>query len=189
MLASPRSMKSHVWPWSQCAEGTWADAGDAWYEPHLISPQVFHDTEHNLQLGAKDSLSLTPSPSTLSHILTHADTHKKGISITNERKKMMMTNNYAFQGQKYTNGVGAVPQRMMGSAPDVCSLQMARRTLSTVSSWSVQEHSASQRTVLLLSGNNITVRAPCCIRRDVTQPTTRRHRLLCQQQGIIIVCE
>lgn len=125
--------------------------------------------------------------STLSHTLTHADTHKKGISITNERKKMMMTNNYVFQGQKYTNGVGAVPQRMMCSAPDVCSLQMVRRTLSTVSSWSVQEHSVSQRTVLLLSGNNITVRAPCCIRGDVTQPTTRRHRLLCQRQDIIII--
>lgn len=35
---------------------------------------------------------------------------------------MMMTNNYVFQGQKYTNGVGAVPQRMMGSAPDVMFL-------------------------------------------------------------------
>lgn len=35
-----------------------------------------------------------------------------------------MTNNYAFQGQKYTNGVGAMPQRMMGSSSDLCSILM-----------------------------------------------------------------
>lgn len=44
-----------------------------------------------------------------------------------------------LQGQKYTNGAGAVPELMMGSASDICCLQMARCTLSSVSSWSVRE--------------------------------------------------
>lgn len=38
----------------------------------------------------------------------------------------MMTNNYALQGQAYTNKAGSVPWRMMGSASDICSLQMVR---------------------------------------------------------------
>lgn len=97
-----------------------AHTGDAWYEPHLISPQVFHDTEHNIIFSNWEQKTAL-SPHTYS---THTHVHMKGISITNDWKKMMMTNNYVLQGQKYTNGVGAVPQRMMGSASDTCSLQM-----------------------------------------------------------------
>lgn len=66
-----------------------------------------------------------------------ARTHVWGISITNDWKNMM-TNNDALQGQKYTNGAGAVPQRMMATAADVCSLQMASCTLSAVSSLSAR---------------------------------------------------
>lgn len=131
-----------------------ANTGDAWYEPHLLSLQVFRDTEHNPhQLGAEDG---TPKTHTHAHVHTHA---QKWIWITNEWRKMMMTNNYVLQGQKYTNGTGAVPQRMMGSPSDICSLQMARHTLSSVSSWSEQEQSASLWTVVPMSGRNITVRA------------------------------
>lgn len=69
---------------------------------------------------------------------TRACTHTRlGISITNDWKNMM-TNNDALQGQKYTNGAGAVPQRMMAAAADVCSLQMASCTLSAVSSLSAR---------------------------------------------------
>lgn len=103
----------------------------------------------------------------------------------------MMTNNvYVLQGQKYTNRVGAVPQSMMGSASDVCSLQMERHTLSSVSSWSIQEHSVSQWNVLPLSGRSVSVRALtglCYNRRDVTLQTAKQHwlfffsGLLCQR--------
>lgn len=54
------------------------------------------------------------------------------------RTQNMMTNNDALQGQKYTNGVGAVPRGMMAAASDVCSLQMASCTLSSVSSLSTR---------------------------------------------------
>lgn len=55
----------------------------------------------------------------------------------------MMSYKYVLQGQKYTNGVGVVPQRMKDSASDICSLQMVLHTLSTESSWSAHERSAS----------------------------------------------
>ncbi len=133
-----------------------AHTGDAWHELHLISLQVFHDTEHNLhQLGAgDDTLHTHLHARTCARTHTHTNTfaRKKGISITNDWKKMMMTNNYVLQGQKYTNGVGAVPQRMMGSASDICSLQMVHRTLSTVSSWSTREHSQHPSELYCLAG-------------------------------------
>lgn len=98
--------------------------------------QVFHDTEHNLlQPGAEKRL---PSCACTKHTRARACTHTRlGISITNDWKNMM-TNNDALQGQKYTNGAGAVPQRMMATAADVCSLQMASCTLSAVSSLSAR---------------------------------------------------
>lgn len=70
MFVSPCRMKIHVYPRSQCAEGTLGTA-DAWYEPHLISLQVFHDTEHNLLSRRWHSLSLSLSLSLSSHALTH----------------------------------------------------------------------------------------------------------------------
>lgn len=109
--------------------------GSAWWEPHLISLQVFHDTEHNpLQLGAEDSpLHTHTNTRAQTHADTHTDTCVWGESAQQmTRKKMVMTNNYALRGQKCANGAGAAPRRMMGSACDVCSLQMARRTLSAV---------------------------------------------------------
>lgn len=104
----------------------------------------------------------------------------------------MMTNNvYVLQGQKYTNRVGAVPQSMMGSASDVCSLQMEHHTLSSVSSWSIQEHSVSQWNVLPLSGRSVSVRTLtglCYNRRDVTLQTAKQHwlffRIVMQVQQI-----
>lgn len=80
---------------------------EAMHDRSLISYlQVFHDAEHNLvQTGS----------------LRETHTHTRlGISITNDWKDMM-TNSDALQGQKYTNGVGAVPRGMTAAASDVCS--------------------------------------------------------------------
>lgn len=91
-----------------------AARGDAWHELHLISLQVFHDTEHNLhQLGAESSLLHKH----LGGIHTCTDAH-----ITSGWGKIMMTNNYVFQGQTYTNWVGVMPQWMMDSFSDLCSM-------------------------------------------------------------------
>lgn len=78
-----------------------------------------------------------------------------GISIANDWKNMM-TNNDALQGQKYTNGVGVVPRRMMAAAADVCSLQMASSTLSAVSS------SSARGTPGELLCRNVVVKGPIC---------------------------
>lgn len=97
---------------------------EAMHDRSLISYlQVFHDAEHNLvQTGS----------------LRETHTHTRlGISITNDWKDMM-TNSDALQGQKYTNGVGAVPRGMTAAASDVCSLQMASCTLSAGSSLSTR---------------------------------------------------
>lgn len=63
-------------PWSQCVEGA-RGTHTTWYEAHLISLQVFHDTEHNLhQLGAENSvLPLHPLP-LQTHTHTHRHTHR-----------------------------------------------------------------------------------------------------------------
>lgn len=52
-----------------------AHTDDAWYKPHLIYLQVFHDTEHNLhQLGAEDG-TLHTHTRTLAH--SHTCTQKE----------------------------------------------------------------------------------------------------------------
>lgn len=62
----------------------------------------------------------------------------------------MMTNNDVLQGQKYTNGVGTVPQWMMPL------MYVPYRWRAAVSSLSTEEHSASQQTTLSFSGRNTT---------------------------------
>lgn len=142
-----------------------------------ISLQVFHDTEHNLlQLGAEDdTLS-----STHRHTHTHIHTKKGGggISITNDWKKMMMTNNYVLQGQKYTNGAGAVPQWMMGSASDIHVPYRWRVALCQLCPAGAYKNTLhpSELFCYCLAGTLLSLAGLCSIRSDFKQPTTRRRR-------------
>lgn len=144
-----------------------AHTGNAWYEPHLISLQVFHDTEHNLHQLGTEPLSLSFSLFfflSLPPPLTQNNQHNKW--------QKMMSNNYVLQGQKYTNGVGALPPGMMGSPSDIWPLQMARCTLSSVSSWTVLVNCFCA--IVWLSQAFVRLQ-----RRCYTSRTTRRRRQSC----------
>lgn len=115
------------------------------------------------------SFNISKFSMTLNIILSNQGVEKKpthtrmGISITNDWKNMM-TNNDALQGQKYTNGVGAVPRGMAATASDVCSLQMASCTLSAVS---------SLNTIGTPGDLSVVVRQECWCLRLIHDCTTR----------------
>lgn len=118
----------------------------------MVLPHVFASWLHGslclsethdgpCMIGA--SFHISKFSTTLNIILSNQGVHKEqthtrmGVSITNDWKNMM-TNNDALQGQKCTNGVGAVPGGLTAAASDVCSLQMASCTVPAVSSLSTR---------------------------------------------------
>lgn len=109
MLAYLCSLIIHVYPWSQCAEGTW-DTHRRCMIWALYELFKFSMTLNIILANWEQNMAL--------HMHTHTHKTTKEIWITNELK-MMMTNDYVLQGQKYTNGVGAMPPRMMGSSSDI----------------------------------------------------------------------